>query len=361
MAYEKHTWSHGETISADLLNRMEDGIAEGGGGGSAGYSYTEIRTLITEESVTTETQAGWPDASGNMSKYISAAEIVVTFDGVEYTAIKTNDAYGAPWSDELGGRDWSDYPFNIFENQITTENAGTYSVKIEAVESEVQTTPGFESAVKKLCIKNVKDSPNNKGVIENNVTLDPNADGEPAINQATGYGSHAEGGYSDSDGAIMYSANVAEGVSSHAEGASTRATGIASHAEGLLTTAIGDNSHAEGSNCVAHGENSHAEGLGCNAYGTASHAEGQGTIAHEGQHVFGKYNQEALSQELEVVGMGTSDGMRKNARELSKEGNEWLAGRLTIGGGVLFLCDPNSDTKVRLDVETLNHLLQLLN
>lgn len=32
MAYEKHTWSCGETVTADLLNRMEDGIAEGGGG-----------------------------------------------------------------------------------------------------------------------------------------------------------------------------------------------------------------------------------------------------------------------------------------------------------------------------------------
>lgn len=29
MAYEKHTWSCGETVTADLLNHMEDGIAEG--------------------------------------------------------------------------------------------------------------------------------------------------------------------------------------------------------------------------------------------------------------------------------------------------------------------------------------------
>lgn len=31
MAYEKHTWSCGETVTAELLNNMEDGIAEGGG------------------------------------------------------------------------------------------------------------------------------------------------------------------------------------------------------------------------------------------------------------------------------------------------------------------------------------------
>lgn len=31
MAYEKQTWSCGETITADKLNHMEDGIMESGG------------------------------------------------------------------------------------------------------------------------------------------------------------------------------------------------------------------------------------------------------------------------------------------------------------------------------------------
>lgn len=31
MAYEKHEWVCGETITAEALNHMEDGIAEGGG------------------------------------------------------------------------------------------------------------------------------------------------------------------------------------------------------------------------------------------------------------------------------------------------------------------------------------------
>lgn len=34
MAYEKHTWSCGETVTAELLNHIEDGIAESGGGKS---------------------------------------------------------------------------------------------------------------------------------------------------------------------------------------------------------------------------------------------------------------------------------------------------------------------------------------
>ena len=34
MAYEKYTWSDGETITADKLNHMEDGIESGGGSGT---------------------------------------------------------------------------------------------------------------------------------------------------------------------------------------------------------------------------------------------------------------------------------------------------------------------------------------
>lgn len=35
MAYEKHTWVCGETITADKMNHLENGVAEGGGGGSS--------------------------------------------------------------------------------------------------------------------------------------------------------------------------------------------------------------------------------------------------------------------------------------------------------------------------------------
>lgn len=34
MAYEKQTWQCGDTISAEKLNHMEDGIADAGGGSS---------------------------------------------------------------------------------------------------------------------------------------------------------------------------------------------------------------------------------------------------------------------------------------------------------------------------------------
>jgi len=58
--------------------------------------------------------------------------------------------------------------------------------------------------------------------------------------------------------------------------------------------------------------------------------------------VFGEYNiadtegfgEEARGAYIEIVGNGTSDTTRTNARTLDWNGNEQLAGSLTIGGHV---------------------------
>lgn len=159
---------------------------------------------------------------------------------------------------------------------------------------------------------------------------------------ASGESSHAEG-----DGTYAY------GMASHAEGVGSRAYG-SGHAEGTYTTA-GDNSHAEGSATVAYssshsegggttarGEFSHAEGHNTTASGDTSHAEGNGTTAnHKAQHVFGEYNAVDTNTSsarlrgdyVEIVGNGTEDNARSNARTLDWDGNETLAGKLTVGVG----------------------------
>ena len=113
-----------------------------------------------------------------------------------------------------------------------------------------------------------------------------------------------------------------------------------SHAEGGYTTASGQGSHAEGGSTIASGQNSHAEGGGTEASGEQSHAEGGSTIAnHRSQHVFGEFNlydtSTASAAErgnyVEIVGNGTSTSNHSNARTLDWSGNEWLAGKLTIG------------------------------
>ena len=138
-------------------------------------------------------------------------------------------------------------------------------------------------------------------------------------NEASGDTSHAEG----------YD-TTASGFSSHAEGESTIASEYRSHAEGYRTKANGHYSHAEGSDTQADGSSAHAEGDNTQAIGHGSHAEGRGTKASGNyQHVSGTYNL-SNSTSLEIIGNGTSDSKRSNARTLDTNGNEWLAGGLTV-------------------------------
>jgi hypothetical protein len=136
-------------------------------------------------------------------------------------------------------------------------------------------------------------------------------------------------------------ANTTIGASSVAEGSNCEASGTASHAEGYSTTASGDYAHAEGVQTTASGENSHSEGGGTTASGINSHAEGSGTIAQRKyQHVFGENNVAdtegangtAKGQYIEIVGNGTANNARSNARTLDWQGNETLAGDLIING-----------------------------
>ena len=183
---------------------------------------------------------------------------------------------------------------------------------------------------------------------------------------AEGYGPTASGSASHAEG----NGTTASGFSSHAEGSGTTASTDFSHAEGRYTTASGDSSHAEGGATIASGNSSHAEGSGTTAstdfshaegrYTTASgfssHAEGSNTIAnHKSQHVFGEFNTADPSTAflsirgnyVEIVGNGTTNTNRSNARTLDWSGNENIAGMLRIGssastGGCLFKVDGTS-------------------
>lgn len=181
---------------------------------------------------------------------------------------------------------------------------------------------------------------------------------------AEGYKTTASGDYSHAEGyettaSNYYShaegqATIASGMYSHAEGHETTASGVWSHAESSGTTASGDKSHAEGEGTTASGQASHAECCGTTASGNGSHAEGGGTIAsgvsshaeggntianHRSQHVFGEFNVADPSTAedysrgtyVEIVGNGTDFNSKSNARTLDWDGNEVLAGGLTVG------------------------------
>lgn len=167
---------------------------------------------------------------------------------------------------------------------------------------------------------------------------------EGYYNLASGQSSHAEGQYTIASGESSHAegqSTTASGQYSHAEGRATKATGNYTHTEGSQNTASGNCSHAEGGGTTASGNHSHTEGSSTTASGSISHAEGYYTIAnHRSQHTFGEYNIEdnstaSSSQKgnyIEIVGNGTADNVRSNARTLDWDGNEWVAGTITSQG-----------------------------
>lgn len=168
---------------------------------------------------------------------------------------------------------------------------------------------------------------------------------------AFGRNNSATGSYS---AAVGYG-NTALASSAHAEGDSTTASGQMAHSEGQGTTASGQDSHAEGYFTTASGELAHSEGRETTASGRSSHTEGQYTIAtHRSQHAFGEYNEADPSVDgptvkgnyIEIVGNGTADNARSNARTLDWSGNEVLAGKLTVGA------EPTND----MDVSTKKYV-----
>lgn len=184
MAYEKKTWVCGETITADGLNNIENGIEEAfdccesklpavttddngdvltvvdGEWEKAepGYKCTETLNTLTEESVTTSGTAPYIGGNFSYSSLIDADTITVTFNGTEYEADKiiqgSSNFYGGFTP---SGPDFSEYPFAIVSapngsvavNMLYTESAGTYSVKIESAIVTATTTACFDKAVKK--------------------------------------------------------------------------------------------------------------------------------------------------------------------------------------------------------------------
>lgn len=111
-------------------------------------------------------------------------------------------------------------------------------------------------------------------------------------------------------------------------------------------TASGGYSFASGSNTTASGTDSFAGNVMTTASGGASYAIGMGTIAnHMAQVAFGTFNVADTSTAsagskgtyVELVGNGQNEVRRSNARTLDWNGNETLAGKLTVGA------NPTSD------------------
>ena len=119
--------------------------------------------------------------------------------------------------------------------------------------------------------------------------------------------------------------------------------GLRSIAAGNNAAATGSYSGAIGNYTVAGGNGAVAVGNKSEASGDNSFASGAQTIAnHRSQVAIGEYNIQDPNTNYtgrgtyaEIVGNGTSNSARSNARTLDWSGNEWLAGSLTLGSTTL--------------------------
>lgn len=143
MAYEKQEWKTGDTITAEKLNNMEEGIDKA----QNRYEINEVRELLFEGSLTTEIEEG----SAAYTEFepispINANEIIVTFNGIEYIVSKSSDVgvyYGERESITTNPT-FDTFPFFIFLSSLggethynfSTAYSDTYSVKIENKETK---------------------------------------------------------------------------------------------------------------------------------------------------------------------------------------------------------------------------------
>lgn len=140
MAYTPINWQTGDTITAEKLNKMDNGW---------GYGSTQLFS----ETVTTEVDPEYPDdpaaAQIAYSGTIDADTITVTFDNTEYecSRIDSNGSYFYGGF-STSGPDFTNYPFFIFSghiNQLVTQTAGEHTVAASV--SSLQTSADFAAAV----------------------------------------------------------------------------------------------------------------------------------------------------------------------------------------------------------------------
>lgn len=138
MAYTPINWQTGDTITAEKMNKMDNGW---------GVSSTQLFS----ESVTTVAGQPAPTCTLTYAEYIDASSVAVTFDGTDYI-VQANDDNGAHIYGEIGsqGPSFANYPFCIVSvqngpNMLYTETAGTYTITVKT--ATVETGADFGAAV----------------------------------------------------------------------------------------------------------------------------------------------------------------------------------------------------------------------
>lgn len=140
MSYTPINWQTGETITADKLNKMDNGW---------GIGYTQLFS----ETVIAEDHGGFNTAEFTYEDIIDYNTIKVTFNNNEYICdrIFLDDSYYYGGFTK-SGPDFSEYPFLIGSggghNTIYTSTAGTCSVDVSVI--DIVISDNFSKAVESV-------------------------------------------------------------------------------------------------------------------------------------------------------------------------------------------------------------------
>lgn len=146
MSYTPINWQTGDTITAEKMNKMDNG-----------WSVGTTEQVCFNGTVTTSESSGYIIGDITTESAIAADTIFVTFNGTEYECQNISSEggyeYGAPYS---GSYDFSVFPFNIYVESVSnaiiaTENTGAYTLSIKKNEESIEMSTDFQNAVKQ-CI-----------------------------------------------------------------------------------------------------------------------------------------------------------------------------------------------------------------
>lgn len=136
MAYTPINWQTGDTITAEKMNKMDNGW---------GVQETQ---LFSETVTTAQSPFGYAAGLAYTTAEIPPATLTITLNSTDYVCTRqvtgSSFYYGAP------PNDFSTYPFTLLiesSSIIVTQTAGTYTVSARGEVVEISTT--FSDAVKK--------------------------------------------------------------------------------------------------------------------------------------------------------------------------------------------------------------------
>ena len=138
MSYTPINWQTGDTITAEKMNKMDNG-----------WSVTTSMTTLFEESGTSSSRG---EAILTYSEIISADVLYVTFNGTDYTCPVTeaNEVYYYGAFDG-SNYDWTTYPFFLRSRDtgnmlVLSEGSEQYTIKVAVQSETVETSKAFDKA-----------------------------------------------------------------------------------------------------------------------------------------------------------------------------------------------------------------------